>query len=60
MEIEVNTDKPILTPAHCLSAAGWDFAGKHCAELEALGMIRPSKESKYALATVVVRNKDEA
>ena len=30
MEIEVDTDKPSFTPAHRLSAAEWEFAGKHC------------------------------
>ena len=59
MEIEVDTEKPIFTPAHRLSAAEWEFAGKHCEELEKLGMIRPSKENKYASATVGVRKKDE-
>ena len=60
MEIEVDTDKPIFTPAHRLSAAEWEFAGKHYEELERLGMIRSSKQNKYPLATVVVRKKDEA
>ena len=60
MEIEVDTEKAIFTPTHRVSAAEWEFAGKRCAELGALGMIRPSRQSKYTLATVVVRKKDEA
>ena len=58
MEIEVDT--AIFTPAHRLIAAEWESGGKHCAELGALGMTKPSKQSKYASATVVVRKKDEA
>lgn len=60
MEIEVDTKKAVFTPTHRLSAAEWGFSGKHCVELEALGMMRPSQQSKYAPATVVVRKKDEA
>ena len=60
MEIEVDTNKPIFTLAHRLSAAEWESAGKHCEELEKLGMIRSSKQNKYASPTVVVKKKDEA
>ena len=60
MEIEVDIDKPILTPAHHMSAVVRDFAGGHCADLEVLWIIKPSRQSKYSSATVVVGKKDEA
>ena len=58
MQLHLNSDKPILRPPHKLGQVEWDFVEKQCNNLERLGFIRKSAQSKYASATVVVRKKD--
>ena len=58
MRLHLNSDKPIFRPPHKLGQVEWDFLEGQCTNLERLGFIKKSKQSKYASATVVVRKKD--
>jgi hypothetical protein len=60
MEIPLGTEKPIFSHAHKLGKTEWDFVGEHCEKLAQEGLIRPSLQSKYASATVVLRKRDES
>ena len=60
MGVELTDErKAIWSHPHKLSRAEWDFVGENCEKLERQGLIRESKQSKYASATVVVRKRDE-
>ena len=58
MQLHLNSDAAIFRPPHKLGQVEWDFVEKQCCNLERLGFIRKSAQSKYASATVVVRKKD--
>ena len=60
MRIDLNLDKPIFKPPHKLGQVEWDFVEAQCKKVEGLGFIQRSTQSMFALATVVVRKKDEA
>ena len=59
MEVPLTTEKPIFNHAHKLGKTEWEFVGANCDKLAKQGLIRPSDQSKYAAATVVVRKRDE-
>ena len=59
MEIPLTTNHPIFSHAYKLGKTDWDFVGENCSKLKQQGLIRPSHQSKYASATVVVRKRDE-
>ena len=59
MTIPLATNEPVFQSAHRLSPTEWEFVDQNCQKLLSLGMIRKSKQTKYASSTVVVRIKDE-
>ena len=60
MEIPLTNAKPVFSHAHKLGKTEWDFVGENCEKLYKQGLIKPSTQSKYASATVVVRKRDES
>lgn len=56
---DLNLDKPIFRPPRKQGQVEWDFVGTPCKKLEGLGFIKRSIESVYALATALMRKKDE-
>ena len=59
MTIPLTKNEPVFLSAHRLSPTEWEFVDQNCQKLLSLGMIRKSKQTKYASSTVVVRIKDE-